>query len=72
MGHRDMLRAARIRQELRERLMAERTDGVWETLRAFGQLAEQHPELKAEVERWRFRFELLAADATLVSPTRVA
>jgi hypothetical protein len=59
MGSREMVTAARIRQELRERLMAEQTDGVWETLRAFDDLASAHPELRPEAERWRLRFELL-------------
>lgn len=60
---REAVAAARIRQELRERLMAERSSrmgGVWEILAAFGRLADVHPELRPEVERWRVRFELLA------------
>ncbi len=51
---------ARIRQELRERLMAEQHEGVWETLAALGRLAERESELRDEYERWKLRFELLA------------
>jgi hypothetical protein len=58
----DMTPAARIRRALRERLMAERTDGVWLILGAFGVLAELQPELAPEVDRWRSRFEMLAVD----------
>jgi hypothetical protein len=62
MGQRDLVTTARIRQELRERLMAERVEGVWEILGRFAGLAERHPELGAEVDRWWIRFELLRAE----------
>ncbi len=55
-----LLAVARIRQELRERLMAENADGVWDLLAAFARIAEAHPELEAEVTRWRVRFEMIA------------
>ena len=51
---------ARIRQELRERLMAERHEGVWETLAVLDRLTEVERELRGEYERWKLRFELLA------------
>ena len=52
---------ARIRQELRERLMAEDHEGAWEALAVLDHLAEAERELRGEVERWRMRFQLLAS-----------
>lgn len=57
MGTRDI---ARIRSELRERLMAERVDGVWDILAALRRLAEGRSDLLGEHARWQLRFELLA------------
>ena len=54
---------ARIRQELRERLMSEDHEGAWEALAVLDHLAEREGELRGEVERWRMRFELLAVGA---------
>jgi hypothetical protein len=51
---------ARLRQELRERLMSERVAGVWEVLAAFRRFAEKDPELVPEYRRWSVRFDLLA------------
>lgn len=53
---------ARLRQELRERLMSERVAGVWELLAAFRRFAEKDPELVPEYRRWSVRFDLLAVD----------
>lgn len=58
---------ARLRQELRERLMSERIGGVWEVLAAFRRHAEQDPELIPEYRRWSLRFDLLASAASLSS-----
>ena len=55
-------RLARLRQELRERLMSERVEGVWEVLAAFRRCAEKDPELIPEYRRWSMRFDLLASD----------
>ncbi len=51
---------ARIRQELRERLMAERCDGVGEVLARLRALAADDEELACEHARWALRFELLS------------
>ena len=62
MSYREALVVARIRQELRQRLMDENLHGVWDLLARFDRLAELYPELVAEAERWRVRFHLLAVD----------
>lgn len=59
MGARELRELARIRQELRERLMAQdpgETGSILDRLAALG-----GGELRGEVERWRLRFELLEA-----------
>lgn len=58
---------ARLRQELRERLMSERVAGVWDVLAAFRCFAEQDPELVPEYRRWSVRFDLLNVDARGIS-----
>ena len=67
MGYREAREVARIRQELRERLMSERHEGAGELLARLRLLADQDggfaQELKSEYERWKLRFELLAASA---------
>lgn len=62
IGPHVQIRLARLRQELRERLMSERVAGVWEVLAAFRRFAENDPELIPEYRRWSLRFDLLAAD----------
>ena len=68
MGYREARELARIRQELRERLLAQRSAETGELLARFRYAAEAEeaasPELLSEHERWRFRFELLAVTAT--------
>jgi hypothetical protein len=66
MGYRDQLEVARIRQELRERLMAERIAGVGGILARLTELSlkeapEDRAELVREIERWRIRFDVLAS-----------
>lgn len=65
MGYREACEVARIRQELRDRLMNDRLDGAATILARLLQLAEAHAseevELKSEYERWKMRFELLGA-----------
>lgn len=66
MGYREAREVARIRQELRDRLMSDRHEGAGEVLARFRQLAEENsltasPELRNEYERWKVRFEILAA-----------
>ena len=69
MGYREAREVARIRQELRDRLMSEQHEGAGEILARFRRLAENDlaegssPELRSEYERWKVRFELLAATA---------
>jgi len=62
MSYREALLVARIRQELRQRLMDENVAGVWDLLARFDRLAELYSELTSEAERWRVRFHLLAVD----------
>lgn len=65
MGYREAREIARIRHELRERLMAQRTDGAGDVLARFRLVTEDaalsSPELRSEYERWRLRFELLGS-----------
>lgn len=63
MGYRELVAIARIRQELRERLMQERVDGVWDLLASLQTLAQGRSELVSEHARWKLRFELLAIAA---------
>jgi len=68
MGYREAREVARIRQELRERLMSEHHEGAGAVLARLRQLAEDDAgvacsELRSEYERWKVRFELLAATA---------
>lgn len=68
MGYREAREVARIRQELRERLMSDRHEGAGDVLARLRYLAEDDedtasPELRMEYERWKIRFELLAATA---------
>jgi hypothetical protein len=62
MSEREVREVSRIRQELRERLMAEKLDGVSDILACLAALAEKdvRVDLKNEVERWRLRFELMS------------
>jgi hypothetical protein len=65
MEYREARELARIRHELRDRLMScrrEGVDGVLDRLRAAAEtLAADAPELRGEYDRWRMRFDLLAA-----------
>ncbi len=61
MGYRESRELARIRTELRERLMTRRYDGTPGVISRFGELADGDTELCGEVERWRMRFQLLAS-----------
>jgi hypothetical protein len=65
MGYRDQLEVARIRHELRERLMTERLLGVNNVLARLRELSEKSPEDRAEldreIDRWRIRFDVLAS-----------
>jgi hypothetical protein len=66
MGYRELREVARIRQELRDRLMSDRREGAGEWLARLRLLADGDaggPDLVQEYERWRVRFELLAESA---------
>jgi hypothetical protein len=63
MTYQETRELARIRGELRMRLMSRRYDGTGEILKRLQQAAERAPErageLRNEYERWRMRFEML-------------
>lgn len=63
MGYREARELARIRQELRDRLMAQRHEDADEILDRLRSVAdnEEVPGLRSEYERWKLRFDLLAA-----------
>jgi len=65
MGYREARELARIRQQLRERLMSQRSEDSSVILERLRQVAENEevssPELRSEYERWKLRFDLLAA-----------
>jgi len=64
MSYREARELARLRHELRQRLLSHQPDGAASVLARFRQAAELHastsPELRGEYERWKLRFELLA------------
>lgn len=59
MSYQDERELARIRSELRLRLMSRRTDGTSEILRRLEEAARRQParaaELRSEHARWRMR-----------------
>jgi hypothetical protein len=61
MSYREERELAELRQELRERLIAQDCEGAGLALARLRQVAANDLELRAEYERWSFRFELLAA-----------
>jgi hypothetical protein len=63
MGYREAKELAELRQQLRDRLVAQDVGGANVPLARLRQVAvsEGDLELRAEYERWSFRFELLAA-----------
>ena len=56
---------ARIRQELRERLISQRHQGAQDVLARLRLVAEADADLRSEYERWRLRFELLAVSGAV-------
>jgi hypothetical protein len=64
MGYRHSRELARIRSELRARLLAHRYDGAQEILKRLEQAANSDslgsPELRNEYARWRMRFQMRA------------
>ncbi len=61
MSYREAKELAELRHLLRERLMAQDVDGATGALSRLRQVAGGDIDLRAEYERWSFRFELLAA-----------
>ena len=61
MGYREARELAELRQALRDRLMSQDPEGAVTPLARLRQVAEGDLELRAEYERWSFRFEMLAA-----------
>jgi hypothetical protein len=68
MGYREAREVAKIRHELRDRLMSDQHHDAGALLSRLRILAEDDEEtasdeLRNEYERWRIRFELLAQSA---------
>jgi hypothetical protein len=61
MSYREAKELAFLRQFLRERMLARDVGGATGALRRLRELVGADIELRAEYERWSFRFELLAA-----------
>ena len=61
MSYREARELAFLRQSLRERLVAQDVAGASAPLTRLREVAVGDAELRAEYERWAFRFELLAA-----------
>ena len=61
MSYREAKELAFLRQALRERLIAQDVNGAVIPLGRLREVAIGDHELKAEYDRWSFRFELLAA-----------
>lgn len=60
MGYREARELARIRTELRDRLMTQRYEGTPAVLERFDTLVGADTDLRSELERWRMRFQLLS------------
>jgi hypothetical protein len=61
MSYREAKELALLRQTLRDRLAALDSSGATPALARLQEFASKDAELRAEYERWAFRFELLAA-----------
>ena len=63
MGYREARQLARLRHELRQRLLTHTSEGTARVLNEFRSAAARYeaesPELRGEYERWKVRFELL-------------
>ena len=60
MGYREARELASLRRSLRERLVAGDPDGAKGALVRLREVANGDVELRAEYERWSFRFDLIA------------
>ena len=61
MSYREAKELALLRQTLRDRLAALDASGATTALVRLRDFADADTDLRAEYERWAFRFELLAA-----------
>jgi hypothetical protein len=61
MSYQEAKELAQLRQELRDRLMTQDCVGAVTPLARLRRVAGVDLELRAEYERWSFRFEMLAA-----------
>lgn len=61
MSHREAKELAFLRHQLRERLLAQDVRGAADPLAKLHQVSTEDAELRAEYERWAFRFGMLAA-----------
>lgn len=61
MSNREARELASLRHQLREHLLAQDAGGALVPLTRLHEVAAGDRELRAEYERWAFRFELLAA-----------
>jgi hypothetical protein len=63
MSYREAKELAQLRHVLREHLTAQSADGVAPALARLREVAGSDVELRAEYERWSFRFDLLSVAA---------
>lgn len=66
MSYQENRELARLRAELRVRLMSRRYDGTRDILRRLKEAAMRNADesaLHSEYERWKMRFDMLAAPA---------
>lgn len=61
MSYQEAKELAELRHTLRQRLMTQDVAGARDALARLRVIAGADVELRAEYERWSFRFELLAA-----------
>jgi hypothetical protein len=61
MSYREAQELAFLRHQLREHLLAQDARAAADPLRKLRQASSGDAELRAEYERWAFRFELIAA-----------
>jgi hypothetical protein len=63
MSYREAKELAELRQMLRDQLAAGDVRRAWPALEKLRQLSGAHQDLRAEYERWSFRFDLLSVAA---------
>jgi hypothetical protein len=63
MSYREAKELAQLRQVLRDGLAAMDVRSAWPALERLRQVAGADIELRAEYERWSFRFDLLSVAA---------